>query len=67
MLACGMWAIFLLPLVTYLFYLYDPSLNRLTAQLRDISQFSYYFNSIQVLFIEQNVKENSQLAQKQVN
>lgn len=62
-----MWAIFLLPLVTYLLYLYDPSLNRLTAQLRDLSQFSYYFSSIQVLFIEQNVKENSQLTQKQVN
>lgn len=62
-----MWAIFLLPLVTYLLYLYDPSLNCLTAQLRDLSQFSYYFSSIQVLFIEQNVKENSQLTQKQVN
>lgn len=62
-----MWAIFLLPLVTYLLYLYDPSLNPLTAQLRDLSQFSYYFSSIQVLFIEQNVKENSQLTQKQVN
>ena len=62
-----MWVIFLLPLVTYLLYLYDPSLNRLTAQLRDLSQFSYYFSSIQVLFIEQNVKENSQLTQKQVN
>ena len=62
-----MWVIFLLPLVTYLLYLYDPSLNRLTAQLRDLSQFSYYFSSIQVLFIEQTVKENSQLTQKQVN
>ena len=67
MLACGMWAIFLLPLVTYLLYLYDPSLNHRTAQLRDLSQLSYYFNSIQVLFIEQNVKDDSQLAQKQVN
>lgn len=58
----GMWAIFLFPLVTYLLYLYDPSLNRLSAQLRDLSQFSYYFNSIQVLFIGQNVQKNSQLA-----
>lgn len=43
----GMWA-YLLPLVTYLLF-YDPSLNRLTAQLRDLS-YSYYFSSIQVLY-----------------
>ena len=55
----GMWAIFLFPLVTYLLCLYDPSLNRPSAQLRDLSQFSYYFSSIQVLFIEQNVQKNS--------
>lgn len=63
----GMWEIFLSPLVTYLLYLYNPSLNRLPGELWDLSQFSYYFNSIQFLFIEQNVKENSKLAKEQVN
>ena len=54
-----MWAIFLLPLVTYLLYLYDPSLNRLTAQLRDLSQFSYYFSSIQtILYLDLGLFSN---------
>lgn len=61
----GCWHVkwFPVAIVTYLLYLYDPSLNRLTAQLR-----IYHNSHILVQFKSfywAKCKENSQLTQKQ--